>query len=82
MLKEVVDFFINTFQISTLTCFGVWLPSSGGCECLISYSSNVLCYGHVRIMTRPVWPVVVECLLNNIAVLALNSIFGGFVVVK
>jgi hypothetical protein len=27
-------------------------------ECLITYSSNVLCYGRVRIMTRPVWPVV------------------------
>jgi hypothetical protein len=32
-----------------------------GRECLISYPSVVLCYGHVRIMTRPVWPVVVEC---------------------
>jgi hypothetical protein len=52
--------FINTFQISTPTCFGIWLPSSGGRECLISYSSNVLCYGRVRIVTGLVWPVVVE----------------------
>jgi hypothetical protein len=52
-------FFINTLQIPTPTCFGIWLPSSRGRECLISYSSNVLCYGSVRIMTRPVWPVVV-----------------------
>jgi hypothetical protein len=50
-------FFINTFQISTPTCFGIWLPSSGGRECPLSYSSNVLCYGRVRIMTRPLWPV-------------------------
>jgi hypothetical protein len=52
--------FINTFQISIPTCLGIYLPSSGGRECLISYSSNVLCYGLVRTMTRPVWPVVVK----------------------
>jgi hypothetical protein len=32
-----------------------------GCECLISYPSVALCKGHVQIMTRPVWPVVAEC---------------------
>jgi hypothetical protein len=37
----------------------MWLPSSGGRECLINYSSNVLCYGRVRILIRPVWPFVV-----------------------
>jgi hypothetical protein len=41
------------------TCFGIYLPSSGGREYLISYSSDALCYGRVRIMIRPVWPVVV-----------------------
>jgi hypothetical protein len=56
MLKEVVDVFFN---FPTPTCFGIWLSSSEGRGCLISYSSNVLCYGRVRIMTRPVWPVVV-----------------------
>jgi hypothetical protein len=45
-------------KFSTPTCFCIWLPSSEDRECLISYSSNVLCYGRVRIMTRPVWPVV------------------------
>jgi hypothetical protein len=35
--------FINTFQFFLpLKCYGIWLPSSGGRECLISYSSNVL----------------------------------------
>jgi hypothetical protein len=43
----------------TPTCFDIWFPSSGGRECLISYSSNVLCYGRVRIMTLPVWSVAV-----------------------
>jgi hypothetical protein len=53
--------FINTFQFfSTPTCFGIWLPSSGGHASLTCYSSNVLCYGRVWIMTRPVWSVVVE----------------------
>jgi hypothetical protein len=61
MLKEVVDVLLIRSKFSTPTCFGMWLPSSGSRECLISYSSNVLCYGRVRIMTRPVWPVVVEC---------------------
>jgi hypothetical protein len=27
-------------NFSNRTCFGVWLPSSGGRECLISYPSN------------------------------------------
>src|SRR5215471_15704617 len=60
MLKKGVDFLLYVPNF-TRTCFGIWLPSSGGRECLISYSSNVLCYGRVRIMTRPVWPVAVEC---------------------
>jgi hypothetical protein len=59
MLKELVDVLLIRSKFSTPTCFGIWLPSSGGRECLISYSSNVLCYGRERIMTRPVWPVVV-----------------------
>jgi hypothetical protein len=49
MLKEVVAFFINTFQI---------LPrhvSVYGCHPQ-SYPSGVLCNGRVRILTRPVWP--------------------------
>jgi hypothetical protein len=53
-------FLLIRSKFSTPTCFGICLPSAGGRECLISYSSNVLCYGRVRIMTRPVWPVVVE----------------------
>jgi hypothetical protein len=35
------------------TCFGIWLLSSWGLECLISYLSVVLCNGRVRIMTGP-----------------------------
>jgi hypothetical protein len=58
MLKEVVDVLLIRSKFSTPTCFGKWLPSSGGRECLIGYSNNLLCYGSVRIMTRPVWPVV------------------------
>jgi hypothetical protein len=60
LLKEVVDVLLVRSKFSTPTCFGIWLPSSGGRECLISYSSNVLCYGHVQAMTHPVWSVVVE----------------------
>jgi hypothetical protein len=60
MVKEAVDFYQYVPNLSTPTCFGIWLPSSGGRKCLISYSSNVLCYGRVQIMTRPVWPAVVE----------------------
>jgi hypothetical protein len=67
MLKEVVDFLLIRSKFSTPACFGISLPSSGGCVCLISYSSNVLCYGRVRIMTRPVWPVVVEHCFSNIS---------------
>jgi hypothetical protein len=59
MLKEVVDVLLIVPNFSTPTCFGIWLPSLGVRECLTSYSSNVLCYGRVRTMTRPVWPVVV-----------------------
>jgi hypothetical protein len=59
MLKEVVDVLLIRSKFPTPTCFGIWLPSLGGRECLINYSSNVLCYGRVRIMIRPVWPVVV-----------------------
>jgi hypothetical protein len=59
MLCEVVDFFILLIRSnSTPTCFGIWLPSSGGRECLISYPSGVLCNGSVRIVTGPVWSVV------------------------
>jgi hypothetical protein len=49
-----VNFLLIRTKFSTSTCFGIWLPSSGGREFLISYLSNVLCYGCVRIMTRPV----------------------------
>jgi hypothetical protein len=51
MLYEVVDCLLLIRSNSTATCFGIWLPSSGGRECLISYPSGVLCYGRVRIMT-------------------------------
>jgi hypothetical protein len=53
-----IGFLLIRSKFSTPTCFGKWLPSSRGRERLISYSSNVLCYWRVRIMTRPVWPVV------------------------
>jgi hypothetical protein len=59
MLKEVVDFLITSSKFSTPTCFGTWLPSSGGRVCLINHPSKVLCCGRVRVMTRPVWPVLV-----------------------
>jgi hypothetical protein len=69
MLKEVVDFLLIRSKFSTPTCFGIWLPSSGGRECLISYSINVLCYRHVRIMTR----------INNVLTLSLlmSYIYGA-----
>jgi hypothetical protein len=54
-------FLLIRSKFFTPTCFGIWLPSSGGREWMISYSKNCLCYGRVRTMTRPVCPVVVEC---------------------
>jgi hypothetical protein len=42
MLKEVVDVLLIRSKFSNPTCFGIWLSSSGGNECLISYSSNFL----------------------------------------
>jgi hypothetical protein len=60
MLKEVVGFYsyVPKFYADMFRHMVVILR---GRECLISYSGNVLCYGRVRIMPRPVWPVVVEC---------------------
>jgi hypothetical protein len=76
-----VDVLLIRSKFSTTTCFGIWLPSSEGRECLISYSSHVLCYGRMRIMARTVWPVVVSTtnyLLNcrklKLAVLVLLSV--------
>jgi hypothetical protein len=66
-----VDFYQYVPNFPTPTCFGIWLPSSGGRECLISDSSNVLCYGRVRTMTRPVWPVAFVCLFTNDNVLSI-----------
>jgi hypothetical protein len=40
MLREVVDVLLMRSKYFTTTCFGIWLPSAGGRECLISYSSN------------------------------------------
>jgi hypothetical protein len=54
MLKEAVDVLLIRSKFSTLTCLGVWLSSSWGRECLVSYPSNVLCYERVRTMTHPV----------------------------
>jgi hypothetical protein len=48
MIKEMVDVLLIRSKFSTPTCFGIWLPFSGGRECLISYSSNVLCYETCR----------------------------------
>jgi hypothetical protein len=53
--QGIMDFYQYVPNFSTPTCFGIWLSSSGGRECLIGYSSNFLCYGRVRTMTRPVW---------------------------
>jgi hypothetical protein len=50
MFKRVVDCLLIRSKFSTLTCFGTWLPSSGGREYLISYPSKVLCCGRVRVM--------------------------------
>jgi hypothetical protein len=43
---------INTFQIPSLTCFGIWLPSSGSRECLDKLPT--------WIMICPMWPVVLD----------------------
>jgi hypothetical protein len=48
-----VDFLLIRSKFSTLTCFGTWLPSSGGRECLIRCPGKVLCCGRVRVMIRP-----------------------------
>jgi hypothetical protein len=57
MLKEIVDCLLTRYKFcSTPTCFGIRLSFSGGRDCLISYSSNAVCYGRVRIMTRPLLP--------------------------
>jgi hypothetical protein len=50
MLKKAVDVLLIHSKFSTPTCFGIWLPSSGGRQCLISYSSNVLV---LDMCTRP-----------------------------
>jgi hypothetical protein len=67
MLKEVVDFLLLIRSKFYPTCFGVWLPSSGGRECLIGYSSGVLCNGRMRIMTvrcgqlwNGIWNVLIK----------------------
>jgi hypothetical protein len=54
-------FLLIRSKFSTPTCFGVWLPFSGGRECLISYSSKFCVMGLCRLR---VWPVPCSQLWN------------------
>jgi hypothetical protein len=64
MLKEVVDFLLTRSKFFYPDMFRHMVAFSGGRECLISYSSNVMCYvrphatttghtGQVTVRTRP-----------------------------